>query len=172
MAVPAGSQLVIRATGKVRFDIVRHGGIEDAPAEARAPLPAGTEERRLVIKSDGSAAVHGVCGSDLVWNFTAIPDRAPTIELTKDPERQARGALRLDYKMDDDYGVVEAKATFALKDAEPSEQAARARCSPRPTTRWRCRRRAPAPARRRPRTISPSIPGPAPKWCMTLVGAR
>jgi uncharacterized protein (TIGR02302 family) len=122
VAVPAGSQLVVRATGKVSFDIVRRGGLEDAPAEARAPLPAGTEERRLIIKSDGSAAVHGVLGNDLVWNFTAIPDRAPTIELTKDPERQARGALKLDYKMDDDYGVVEAKATFALKDEESSDK--------------------------------------------------
>jgi len=122
VAVPTGSQLVIRATGKVSFDIIRRGGIEDAPAEARAPLPAGTEERRLVINGDGSASVHGVLGTDLVWNFTAIPDRAPTIELTKDPERQARGALRLDYKMEDDYGVVEAKATFALKEQESSEK--------------------------------------------------
>jgi uncharacterized protein (TIGR02302 family) len=122
VAVPTGSQLVIRATGKVRFDIVHHGGIEDAPAEARAPVPAGTEERRLLIKGDGSAAVHGVLGSDLVWNFTAIPDRAPNIELSKDPERQARGALRLDYKMDDDYGVVEAKATFALKDEQSPDK--------------------------------------------------
>ena len=31
--------------------------------------------------------------------------------------------LRLDYRMDDDYGVVEAKATFALKDG-PSPDAA------------------------------------------------
>ncbi|HEY6699794.1 MAG TPA: TIGR02302 family protein [Pseudolabrys sp.] len=122
VAVPVGSQLVIRATGQVRFDILHNGGIEAAPAEARAPLPAGTEERRLLIKGDGSAAVHGVLGSDLVWNFTAIPDRAPNIELIRDPERQARGALRLDYKMDDDYGVVEAKATFALKEAQSSEK--------------------------------------------------
>jgi uncharacterized protein (TIGR02302 family) len=124
VAVPVGSQLVVRATGKVRFEIVRHGGIEDAPAETRAALPAGTEEKRLLIKGDGSVAVHGVLGSDLVWNFTAIPDRAPNIELIKDPERQARGALRLDYRMDDDYGVVEAKATFALKDG-PSPDAPR-----------------------------------------------
>ncbi|MGA8889561.1 MAG: TIGR02302 family protein [Pseudolabrys sp.] len=124
VAVPVGSQLVVRATGKVRFEIVRHGGIEDAPAETRAALPAGTEEKRLLIKGDGSVAVHGVLGSDLVWNFTAIPDRAPNIELLKDPERQARGALRLDYRMDDDYGVVEAKATFALKDG-PSPDAPR-----------------------------------------------
>ncbi|HME30840.1 MAG TPA: TIGR02302 family protein [Pseudolabrys sp.] len=120
VAVPVGSQLVIRATGKVRFDIVHHGGIGPAPAEARAALPAGTEERRLLIKGDGSAAVHGVLGSDLVWNFTAIPDRPPNIELIKDPERQARGALRIDYRMDDDYGVVEAKATFVLKDEQTS----------------------------------------------------
>jgi uncharacterized protein (TIGR02302 family) len=122
VAVPSGSQLVIRATGKVHFDIIRKGGIEDAPAEARAPLPAGTEERRLVITGDGSAAVHSVLGSDLVWNFTAIPDRTPTIELIRDPERQARGALRLDYKVEDDYGVVEAKATFARKEEKSSEK--------------------------------------------------
>ena len=122
VAVPSGSQLVIRATGQVHFDIIRKGGIEDAPAEARAPLPAGTEERRLVIKGDGSAAVHGVLGSDLVWSFTAIPDRAPTIDLIRDPERQARGALRLDYRMEDDYGVVEAKATFMRKEETTSEK--------------------------------------------------
>jgi uncharacterized protein (TIGR02302 family) len=122
VAVPSGSQLVIRATGKVHFDIIRKGGIEDAPAEARVPLPAGTEERRLVIKGDGSAAVHGVLGSDLVWNFTAIPDRAPTIDLIRDPERQARGALRLDYRVEDDYGVIEAKATFARKEEKTSDK--------------------------------------------------
>jgi len=91
VAVPVGSQLVIRATGQVRFDILNTGGIEAAPAEVRAALPAGTEERRLVIKGDGSAAVHGVLGSDLVWNFTANPDRAPNIELIRDPERRRVG---------------------------------------------------------------------------------
>jgi hypothetical protein len=161
VAVPVGSQLVIRATGQVRFDILNTGGIETAPAEARAPLPAGTEERRLLIKGDGSAAVHGVLGSDLVWNFTAIPDRAPNIELIRDPERQARGALRLDYKMDDDYGVVEAKATFALKEEQASEKPPRPLFG-RPNMDSRCRRHAPKPARRKPLTILPSIRGPAP----------
>ena len=36
VAVPAGSQLVIRSTGNVRFDVVRKGGLEDAPPDARA----------------------------------------------------------------------------------------------------------------------------------------
>ena len=52
------------------------------------------------------------------WQFTAIPDRPPTIALAKDPEPQARGALQLNYKLEDDYGVVGAQATFALKGSE------------------------------------------------------
>ena len=113
--VPAGSQLIIRSTGNVQVEVAHKGGLEEAAAEAQT-LPAGTAEHKLIIKSDGTASVRGVVGQDLHWQFTAIPDRAPNIELTKDPERQARGALRLDYKMDDDYGVVEAKAAFSLKD--------------------------------------------------------
>ena len=122
VAVPVGSQLVVRATGNVRFDVVRKGGLEDAPPDAHAALPAGSEERRFVIKGDSSAVLHGVGSSDLAWTFTAIPDRAPTIELIKDPEQQARGSLRLDYKMSDDYGVVEAHADFALKDDDAEDE--------------------------------------------------
>jgi uncharacterized protein (TIGR02302 family) len=122
VSVPAGSQLVVRSTGHVRFDIQRKGGIEDAPPEAHATLPAGSEEHRFVIKGDGSAVLHGVGSSDLAWTFTAIPDRAPTIELIKDPERQARGSLRLDYRMEDDYGVVEAHAAFVLKDDDAADE--------------------------------------------------
>jgi uncharacterized protein (TIGR02302 family) len=117
ISVPSGSVLVVRATGNVHLDVSAKGGLEAAPTDQNAALPAGSEEHRLLIKSDGSASVHGVLGSDHVWRFAAIPDKPPTIELTKDPERQARGALRLDYKMEDDYGVVEAKAILALKDA-------------------------------------------------------
>ncbi len=117
VAVPVGSQLVVRATGTSSFDVAHNGGLEDAKADPKEPLPAGASERRFTIKGDGSATLHGA-GSDLTWAFSAIPDRAPTIALTKDPERQARGSLRLDYEMQDDYGVVDAQATFALKDEQ------------------------------------------------------
>ncbi len=122
IAVPVGSQLVVRGTGNVSFDVARKGALEIAPADPRAPLPKGTSERRFVIKGDASATLRGV-GAGLAWNFTAVPDRAPTIALIKPPERQARGSVRLDYKMADDYGVVEGKATFALKDEAASTKA-------------------------------------------------
>jgi uncharacterized protein (TIGR02302 family) len=117
VAAPVGSQVVIRSSGNVRFDLLRKGGLEDVSGDSRdQPPPHSTAEHRLVVKSNGSAAIHGVLDKDLVWQFTAIPDHAPTIEFTKPPQRQAHGALRLDYKMEDDYGVVDAKAMFALKD--------------------------------------------------------
>ena len=121
VAVPVGSQLIVRSTGNRRFDITCKGGIEDTSPDAHVALPAGTEERRFVIKGDGAAVLHRAGSSDLAWNFTAIPDRAPSIELTRAPERQARGSFKLEYRIDDDYGVIEAHASFALKQDEDSD---------------------------------------------------
>lgn len=121
VAVPVGSQLVVRGTGDVRFNVTREGALEVAAGDPNAPLPKGTSERRFVIKGNGAATLTAV--GSLTWAFTAIPDRPPTIALIKSPERQTRGSVRLDYKMDDDYGVVEAKATFTLKDDSISADA-------------------------------------------------
>ncbi len=123
--VPVGSQLVVRSTGDVQFDIERKGGIkavkaEDSKANARSPLPKGSEERRFVIESDGAAVLRGA-GSDLTWAFTAVPDQVPSIILLKDPQRQVRGSLRMDYKVSDDYGVVGANAVFSLKEPQNAE---------------------------------------------------
>jgi uncharacterized protein (TIGR02302 family) len=117
ISVPAGSQLVIRATGKVKLDVAAKGGVEASKAPP-APAPQGVEERRYAVNGDGSVTVQGG-GRELAWNFTAIPDRAPRIELIRDPERLARGALRLDYRIEDDYGVIGGEANFAAKPSEP-----------------------------------------------------
>src|ERR1700730_5387299 len=87
----------------------------DPKSAPQSKAAKGTEERRFTISDAGSATVRGVGAGDVTWNFTAIPDRPPTIALTKDPEVQARGTLQLSYKMEDDYGVVDARATFKLK---------------------------------------------------------
>ena len=67
---------MVRATGNVHFDVAHNGGLEAAAPDAHTGLPAGTEERRFIIKGDGSAALHGVVGTDLTWRFTAVPDQA------------------------------------------------------------------------------------------------
>jgi uncharacterized protein (TIGR02302 family) len=118
VSVPTGSILVIRASGKVQFDVVTSGGVAEVPADQRPVAPSGTDERRYVVTDRGTAVVKGLSEDDLTFAFNAIPDKPPTIALTKDPEPQARGSLALNYKMEDDYGVVDARANFALKAAE------------------------------------------------------
>ena len=58
--------------------------------------------------------VRGASARDVSWQFIAIADHPPTIALAKDPQAQARGSLQLSYKLEDDYGVVGAQATFKL----------------------------------------------------------
>jgi uncharacterized protein (TIGR02302 family) len=122
ISVPAGSVLVVRASGSVNLDVAVNGGLAPTNLNAAPQLPPGAEERRFLIKESGGANVRGVVGHDIAWTFNAVPDRAPTIALTKDPEAQARGGLQLTYKVDDDYGVVDAQAKFELK---PSATAAK-----------------------------------------------
>lgn len=116
--VPAGSVLVIRASGASGLEVAVTGGIAPAGKEGAPPPPAGTEEHRYTITDRGTATLKGALDDDVTFSFAAIPDRPPTIALTKDPEPQLRGALQLSYKVEDDYGVVGAQAQFALKQKE------------------------------------------------------
>ncbi len=113
VSVPAGSTLVVRATGKLTLDIAGKGGV--TPVTEKVQAPAGTQEYRFKIATTGAATLRGV-GEDLTWAFNVIPDKPPTISLAKDPEQQARGSLLLSYRLEDDYGVTEARATFARRD--------------------------------------------------------
>src|SRR5262249_9413737 len=131
ITVPAGSTLIIRGSGQVNLDVAMTGGIEEAkektaekgadktasiqPVALKASDRGGADERRLVISEAGTVTLRSAVANDIVWRFAAIPDRPPTIALTKDPEGQARGALQLTYKLEDDYGVIGAQANFKLK---------------------------------------------------------
>src|SRR5438445_28380 len=110
LSVPAGSTLVVRATG-IHLDVVASGGLAEPSSGAQSSNAKGTEERRFVINDAGAATVRGAAASDVTWQFTAIPDKPPTIALAKEPEGQARGALQLSYKLEDDYGVIGAQAS-------------------------------------------------------------
>jgi uncharacterized protein (TIGR02302 family) len=131
VTVPAGSTLVVRATGQSGLDIAVKGGIAEAEAAAKPQAPKGTEERHFTITAAGTATVKG--GSeDVAWTFNAIPDRPPTIALAKEPEPQLRGSLLLNYKVEDDYGVVDAQANFERKPAATANPASTETKPPRP----------------------------------------
>ncbi|MBR1220725.1 TIGR02302 family protein [Bradyrhizobium sp. U87765 SZCCT0131] len=127
LSVPAGSTLIVR-TSASKLEVAISGGVtEVAPAE---DAPKGSTERRFTIAADGSAHVRSPSGQP-TWTFRTQPDRAPSIALAKDPERQARGALLLAYKIEDDYGVTEAHAQFAAQPDAPAP-AGETAAAPRP----------------------------------------
>jgi uncharacterized protein (TIGR02302 family) len=117
LPVPAGSTLIVRSSGG-SLDVVVGGGLtEKAPAEQ---APKGTNEKHFSIAGDGTAHVRAP-SSQPQWKFSAVADRAPTIALAKDPERQARGSLQMSYRLEDDYGVTEAQARFAARAGEAAK---------------------------------------------------
>src|SRR5713226_4437858 len=123
LPVPAGSTLIVRSSGGT-LDVVAAGSVTEAVPTEQAPK--GTNERHFTISGDGTAHVRAPSGQPQ-WKFSAIPDRAPTIALAKDPERQARGSLQMSYKIEDDYGVTEAQARFAFRPGDAPKAAAEPR---------------------------------------------
>ena len=111
IAVPAGSTLVVRASGQVNLNVSTTGGITEPETSGQPAATRGATERRFIVEGDGFATVRAA--SDLTWQFTAIPDRPPTIALTGEPQATPNG-LQLSYKLEDDYGVVGAQAIFKL----------------------------------------------------------
>ncbi len=109
LPVPSGSTLIVRSSGG-SLDVAVGGGLTEAAAAEQAPK--GTNERHFTIAGDGTAHVRAPSGQPQ-WKFSAVADRAPSIALAKDPERQARGSVQMSYKIEDDYGVTEAQARFA-----------------------------------------------------------
>jgi uncharacterized protein (TIGR02302 family) len=129
LPVPAGSTLIVRSSGGA-LDVLAGGGVTEAQPAQEAPK--GTNERHFTITGDGTVHVRAPSGQPQ-WKFTAIPDRAPTIALAKDPERQAHGALQMSYKIEDDYGVTEAQAHFVARAGETAKGTAEnASAAPRP----------------------------------------
>src|SRR6185436_7358741 len=121
LPVPAGSVVTVRSSGGT-LDVVAAGGVTEQAATAEAPK--GTNERHYKIAGDGTVHVRAPAGQPQ-WKFSATPDRAPTIALAKDPERQARGSLQMSYKIEDDYGVTEARAQFAARNPDAAKDAAK-----------------------------------------------
>ena len=118
ISIPAGSTLIVRSSGGT-LDVNVSGSVAEAPVTDK--VPQGTNERHFAITGDGTAHIRSPSGQPQ-WAFKALPDRPPIIALAKDPERQAKGSLLLSYKLEDDYGVTEARAQFLPPAAEASAQ--------------------------------------------------
>jgi len=124
--VPAGSELVVRATGLSALDLAPQGGLAEQKAEGQP----NSSERHFRIGASGSLTVKGLPGGAIVWPFNAVPDLPPKISFTQEPETSGRGTLTLNYKLEDDYGVASAEARISALPPEPGMLAPRALVPP------------------------------------------
>ncbi|HEY1243548.1 MAG TPA: TIGR02302 family protein [Hyphomicrobiaceae bacterium] len=112
--VPDKSALIVRASGAgMRGLALEFPGEGGAPQKLEVPAPANPAdamELKLEVRTSGTIKAYSSGMQVAAWTFTVTPDHAPTITLTKPPERSPRGSLKVFYKVEDDYGVVSAEA--------------------------------------------------------------
>lgn len=114
VTVPEGSRFVVRSHGTDGFEVRTSGGIalQASGGESGDPAPAvnGAVEQTALLSESGTIELFGEGERITGWAFDVLPDDAPEIRLTTDPEEQLSGALKFSYLVKDDYGVVAAEA--------------------------------------------------------------
>ena len=176
--VPDRSQLIVRSVGTeaaltLEFKPADGGAVvviappapaatpEVAPVAGAAVASPASDlaEIRYEIRSSGT--VRALLGGreQAAWPFQVTPDLPPKIALTKPPERSPRGSLRLNYKVEDDYGVISAEARVVpLKPKDDTSRTAWAR-EPRKTGPRRPFERPPAMAIQLPKAYPKTAEG-------------
>lgn len=127
LALPTGTRLQIRLYGP-EGDLTVAQTVADVPPPAPEPAPdSGVDVKAtpaaavpnamkgisdLTITRSGSLTIDGPGGRE--WQITAIPDAAPTVEVSGDMVREADGRFKQSIKATDDYGITAGRVTIAL----------------------------------------------------------
>lgn len=126
---PAEKAEVTVPTGSTFFAQV-HGGASrpglkrDKSVEPFVPISGDSFEIRAPLEQTGEVAVIQNGRVLAAWKIHVAIDAPPAIALKEEPARSERGALRLSYKVSDDFGV--AAATGTITRAEEAAGAAAA----------------------------------------------
>lgn len=117
-------ELEILSPGSENVERISAATSKSAAGSADTSRGSGTGAvTELRYELTHSARVRVVAkGSEVTsWTFDVTPDLPPVIALIKKPERSARGALKLTYKVSDDYGVTSAEARVAKLPEKPDD---------------------------------------------------
>lgn len=99
--VPAGSAVLAQVHGGGAVPELRI----DRNATAMSRVDQSNFKGEAVIAAGSTLAIEQGYRTLGSWPIHVVPDRPPTISFAKEPEASARGALRLEYRAEDDYGV-------------------------------------------------------------------
>lgn len=105
--VPQGSVVTVRvANGDWRTRLVLYDAKDKVVLEPETKNRTSHDIPVYEVKLVNSATLSlSTSRFDKNWKFQVTPDRAPSIEWVKAPQRAMNGTLELDYKIDDDFGI-------------------------------------------------------------------
>ena len=117
LALPTGTRLQVRLYGP-EGNLTVAQTVADAPPPALEPTPAAAVPNAtrgifdLTVTRSGDLSIDGPGGR--AWQITAIPDAAPTVDVSGDMTREADGRFKQSIKATDDYGITAARVTITL----------------------------------------------------------
>lgn len=107
VSAPIGSTVVVRSAGDRSIEAIVEGGLEKAQDKSGATR-RDEHESRFALKSDGRLKLAGE-----TFEFAAIPDRPPILEVLEQPRANLRGSLNVAYRAEDDYGIISIEGRIA-----------------------------------------------------------
>ncbi|MBE9604171.1 DUF4175 family protein [Acetobacteraceae bacterium H6797] len=112
VSLPTGSRLQVSLSG-ASGDTPKL--LLDQAETAFTPLDAGAWTSQLTLERSGRLTIQRGGGQIAAWVLDIRPDTPPTVAWAEPPGRAPRGpALRLPWRVKDDYGVTSLKAEITL----------------------------------------------------------
>ncbi|ABS63218.1 conserved hypothetical protein [Parvibaculum lavamentivorans DS-1] len=114
LTVPEGATLSLRVHGLKNAPLLESHGDERAKPQPLNTVSDGNYAIDAPLTESADVALTEGGRMIRAWHIEVTPDKAPQIAFAGPLEQSASNALRLVYKVTDDYGVVSAEARIAL----------------------------------------------------------
>lgn len=127
--VPEGSEFVVRFVGSGDVQLAFLDGDNTATIEpeqsreATAGEAAGEKQYTHPLQASGVMVFYSRGEEIARWPVNVLADHAPEIRFSETPSAALSGSLQLNYEVEDDYGVVGARAV--IESLVPADEGAR-----------------------------------------------
>jgi uncharacterized protein (TIGR02302 family) len=100
--VPTGSTVEAHVTGGTRTPRI----LFDGKSADFKPIDGGGFSLTQIVSASGTLSIRRGWSTLAQWHIAIIEDQAPTVSFEKPPSPLESGALKIDYRATDDYGVM------------------------------------------------------------------
>lgn len=117
--VPEGSKLTVRVSHARKPQLISAtpGPTPDRPAELNikfGQLSDATRKAKYTLVKSQDIRIQAAGDIVSKWRFKILPDTTPKVEITEPIGKSLNHALQFEFKISDDYGVIQAATHFEL----------------------------------------------------------